>query len=114
MSRTKKTPFSIWETIKTDGIEKRYIRMGNSQMLHPSIFNLTHSAFRVYTYMKLESEGKMIFTFPHTKWKAFISKGGFQKAKKELCKAGLIEEIEKNANLRKPNVYRFSTKWKDV
>jgi hypothetical protein len=114
MPRFKKTPFNIWETTKSDGIEERYIRMGNSQMLHPSVFSLTHSAFRVYSYMKLESGGKMIFQFPRRKWRAFISNGGFQKAKKELCVKGFIEQIESNANLRKPNVYKFMTDWKNT
>lgn len=112
MGRTKKTPFFTWETTKPDGIEKRYIRMGNSQMLHPRVLGLTPSAFRVYAYMKLESEGRVEFTFPKSKWRAFLSSGGFQSAKKELCEAGLIEVVEKNANLRKPNKYRFSTAWK--
>ena len=52
MSRTKKTPFAVWETTKPDGIEKRYIRMGNSQMIHPTLFGLSHTAFRVYAYMR--------------------------------------------------------------
>ena len=97
-----------------DGIEERYIRIGNSQMLHPIVLNLTHSAYRVYSYMKLESGGKPVFIFPRSKWKSFISPDGFQKAKTELCKAGLIEVEQSNANLRKPNVYRFSTVWKDA
>ena len=112
MARHKKTPFAVWETTQYDGIEKRYIRMGNSQMLHPAVFNLSHSAYRLYTYMKLESSGKMVFEFPKSKWRAFLSAGGFQKAKKELCSAGFIDEIENNANLRKPNLYRFSQRWK--
>lgn len=112
MPKTKKTPFSPWETTKPNGIEERYIRMGNSQMLHPAIQNLGHAAFRVYTHMKLESAGRPEFKFPHAKWKKFISPGGFQSAKAELCGAGLIEVVESNANLRKPNVYRFSEAWK--
>ncbi len=112
MARNKKTPFKIWETTKDDGYEKRYIRMGNSQMVHPVINNLTHMSYRVYTYMKLESGGKVEFIFPRSKWKKFISPGGFQTAKKELCKSGLIQVVQSNANLRKPNVYRFTTVWK--
>jgi len=47
MPRNRKTPFAIWETTKANGIEERYIRMGNSQMLHSSMIGLTHSAVRV-------------------------------------------------------------------
>ena len=86
--------------------------MGNSQMLHPALMNLSHAAFRVYTYMKLESGGKPVFQFPKAKWHAFISPGGFQHAKKELCDAGLIEVVQRNANIRKPNVYRLSCDWR--
>ena len=88
--------------------------MGNTQMLHPAVLNLTHSAYHVYTYMKLESCGKPTFKFPKSKWKNFISPSGFQKAKDELCRLGLIEVEQNNANLRKANVYRFSTAWKDL
>lgn len=114
MSRTKKTPFPNWATTNPNGIEKRYIRMGNSLLLHPTIRGLSHAAFRVYAHMMLESGGNIEFTFPHSKWKAFLSAGGFQSAKKELCEAGLIEVTEANANLRKPNKYRFSTTWKTI
>ena len=112
MPRIKKTPFAQWETTKVDGFEKRFIRMGDTQMLHPAVLSLNHTAYRVYTYMKLESGGKPVFEFPRLKWKSFVSPGGFQKAKKELCKAGLIEVAQSNANLRKANVYRFSAVWK--
>ena len=112
--KNKKTPFSPWETTKINGAEERYIRMGNSQMLHPAVLSLNHTAYRVYTYMKLESGGKPVFEFPKSKWKSFISPSGFQKAKEELCKAGLIEVAQSNANLRKPNVYRFSAAWRDA
>jgi hypothetical protein len=112
VSRAKKTPFPIWATTKPNGIEKRYIRLGNSLLLHPSVSGLSHAAFRVYAHMALESGGNIEFTFPRSKWKAFLSAGGFQSAKNELCEAGLIEVVEANANLRKPNKYRFSTTWK--
>lgn len=113
MSRTKKVPFAPWESTKQSGIEERYIRLGNSQMLHGSFTNLNATAFRIYIYMKLESGGRPEFEFPHSKYRAFVSKGGFQKALKELVDAGFVEISEKNANLRKPNLYRFSERWKN-
>ena len=112
MSKRKITPFAPWETTKPDGKEGRYIRMGDSQMLHPALFSLSHSAFRVYTYMKLESGGNRDFTFPRCKWRKYLSPGGFQLAIRQLCQAGLVEVLEQNKNLRKANVYRFSEKWK--
>ena len=39
-------------------IEERYIRLGNSQLLHPAMLSLSDKAVRIYTYMLLESGGK--------------------------------------------------------
>jgi len=114
MARTKKTPFAPWESTKSDGIEQRYIRYGNSQLLHEAVLNLSHSAFRVYTYMRLESGGRIEFEFPRTKFIKIVSRDGFQRAVKELVEAGFIDVTEQNANLRKANKYRFSSRWKDV
>lgn len=112
-SRYKKTPFCAWETAKSSGFEERFIRMGNSQLLHSSVLDLNAAAFRVYTYMKLEAGGKREFEYPRAKFIKIISRNGFQKALTELVRAGLIEVVEHNANLRKPNIYRFSEKWKE-
>jgi len=112
MARSKKTPFPSWQTCKTDGIEQRYIRLGNSQLLHPCVKNLSAGAFRVYTYMLLQSGGNKIFTFPYSKYKDITSKQGFQLIKGELIQAGLIREVQNNANLRKPNIYEFTENWK--
>jgi hypothetical protein len=113
MARTKKTPFPTWATKKPNGIENRYIRLGDTFMLDLTVKNLSHAAFRVYTHMVLESGGKVEFIFPCSKWNMFISRGGFQSAKRELIDAGLIEVVEENWNTRKPNIYRFSAAWKD-
>lgn len=112
MARSKKTPFPIWQSCKPDGIEQRYIRLGNSQLVHPVLRELSPLAFKVYTYMLLESGGSRTFTYPHSKFKGLVSNNGFQSVKEELIKAGLIMEIENNANLRKANVYEFSDIWK--
>lgn len=108
------TPFPPWITRYKNGVEKRYIRLGNSLMLDEAVTSLNHLAYRIYTYMLLESGGQPIFEFPYSKYKKFASKDGFQKALDELCAAGLLEVAEKNANLRKPNKYRFSIRWKDT
>ncbi len=112
MGRSKKTPFAPWESMKDNGDEARYIRAGNSQLLHPQTLNLNHAAFRVYHYMRLESAGKRVFKFPKSKYIKFISADGFNKAKQELIEAGFVDEVENNANLRKANVYQFSERWK--
>ena len=81
-------------------------------MLHPAMIKLNHAAFKVLMYMRLESGGRPYFTFPYSKYKQIITKGGFKKSLDELVNFGFVEIIENNANLRKPNVYRFSENWK--
>ncbi len=112
MARIKKTPFPPWQTLKQDGIEKRYVRLANTQLCASAMNNLSNTAFRVYVHMLLESEGKREFTFPVSKYKKFTTKPTFQKAKEELIAAGFIVERQNNSNLRKANVYEFSDEWK--
>lgn len=112
MGRSKKTPFPSWQTCKPDGVEQRYIRLGNSQLMHPAIKKLSPSAYKIYTYMLLESGGSRSFAFPYSKFKGIVSKQGFQSIKFELINAGLIKEVQNNANLRKPNIYEFADEWK--
>lgn len=111
MARQKKTPFAPWQSCKDNGIEERYIRLGNSQLLHPATLSLSDRAFRIYTHMLLESGGKREFTFPRSKSKQLMASSTFHKAKAELIEKGFIKEKRNNANLRKPNVYEFSADW---
>ncbi len=112
MAKIKKTPFAPWETRNTNGVEKRYIRLGVTQMASDTMRKLSPSAFKIYTYMKLESGGNKNFEFPHTKYKGWISKPTFFKAVEELESMGFIDIKFRNKNIRKPNVYSFSERWK--
>lgn len=114
MARTKKTPFAPWETRSTDGIEKRYIRMGATIMASEAMRSLSSSAFRVYCYMRLESGGKKEFRFPHNKYRAYMSKPTFFKARDELVEKGFIDIVRNNKNLRQANDYAFSERWKSI
>lgn len=110
--RNKKTPFPPWQTCKADGIEARYIRLSNSQLSCRSMQKLPLSAFKLYVYMLLESGGHPTFEFPHAKASKILSNDGFRKALSALIEAGFVEIEQANANLRKPNIYRFSDRWK--
>ena len=112
MARTKKTPFSPWQTCKDSGIEERYIRLGNSQLLHPAMLSLSDKAVRIYTYMLLESGGKKEFTFTRSKYSKLSGHDVFQRAKDELIEKGFIRVKQNNANLRKANIYEFCDEWK--
>jgi len=108
----KKTPFPPWTTTKSNGIEERYIRLGNSQMLHHAMISLGDKAYRIYTHMLLEAGGQRTFTFPYSKFKNLCSKQGFLDARRELEKKGFIDVKEFNADKKKANVYIFSERWK--
>lgn len=112
MPRQKKTPFPPWQTMKENGIEERYIRLGNSQLLHSATMELGDKAFKLYVYMLLESGGKREFTFPRSKYRKLAGNTVFQNAKEELLQKGFIVLKQNNANLRKPNIYEFSEEWK--
>ena len=112
MARSKKTPFPAWQTCKPTGIEERYIRLGNSQMLHPATMGLSDKAARIYNYMLLEAGGNREFTFPRSKYIRISSISAFKNAKDELISKGFIKEKQNNKNLRKPNIYEFSDAWK--
>jgi hypothetical protein len=112
MPRIKKTPFAPWESTYADGMEKRYIRMGNTQMCSKMMMDLPASAFRVYCYMKLEAKGCKQFEFPYAKYRSYMSKHTFLDAKKKLIANGFIDEVQNNRNLRKANIYAFSDRWK--
>lgn len=64
--------------------------------------------------MLLESGGCQEFEFPHSRFKQLASKQGFLNARTELIKKGFIEIVHNNSNLRLPNVYKFSEKWKTI
>lgn len=114
MARTKKIPFPPWQTKKPDGIEKRFVRLGNSLLLDTACLKLSGNAFRLYAYMLLESDGKIEFEMPRHKYIKFMTQPTFIKSRDELIKKGFVEVAQNNANLRKANVYRFSSRWKDI
>lgn len=112
MARQRKTPFQPWQTKKDNGIEERYIRLGNSLMIAPAMLALSDKAFRIYTNMLLEAGGKKQFTYPRSKYMRISSISAFKNAKSELIEKGFIVEIQNNWNVRKANVYEFSEAWK--
>lgn len=112
MARTKKVPFQPWESRNVDGAEKRYFRLGATIMASEAMLSLSSSAFRVYCHMRLESGGKKSFRFPFNKYKIFMTRPTFVKARDELIEKGFVETVQNNKNLRKANIYCFSEKWK--
>lgn len=114
MARTKKTPFQPWESRAEGGVEKRYIRLGATIMASEAMLSLSSSAFRVYCHMRIESGGKRSFKFPYSKYKIFMTRPTFIKARDELVEKGFIDVVQNNQNLRKANIYCFSERWKTI
>lgn len=112
MARTKKTPFAPWESRKADGIEERYFRMGASFMASEAVRGLSGNAFKILCFMKIESGGRREFQFPFRKYKAYMAKSTFFRARDELIQKGFLEIVQCNRNLRQANVYSFSEQWK--
>lgn len=114
MGRVRKVPFQPWEGKTDNGIEKRYFRLGASIMASEAMLSLSSSAFRVYCHMRIESGGKRSFKFPYSKYKIFMARPTFVKARDELVEKGFIDVIQNNKNLRKANIYAFSERWKNI
>ncbi len=114
MARAKKTAFKPWETKNADGIEKRYIRLGVTQMSCERMRKLSSSAFKIYCYMKIEAGGNKQFKFPHNKYASYATKPTFFRALKELEQNGFIDIVQRNGNLRMSNIYSFSDRWKQL
>jgi len=89
MSKFKKTPFKPWETKNADGMERRFIRMGNTQMCSERMRKLSSIAFKIYCYMKLESGGSKQFAFPHNKYASYVTKPTFFRALRNLSRMAL-------------------------
>jgi hypothetical protein len=108
----KKRAFQEWESSAPGLQDCRFMRLSNSQMLHPKMQELSGNAFKLYCCMKLEADGNLIFEFPHAVYTRFMAARTFLRAKDELIAAGFIEVEQPGANLRAPNKYRFSARWK--
>lgn len=113
MAKTRKVPFAPWETTKANGIEIRYIRLGDTLLSSAAARGLSYSAFKVLVYMKIEAAGKKDFQFPCHKYIGIVSKPTFQRALTELVETGFIDILSRNKNLRTANEYTFSSRWKN-
>jgi hypothetical protein len=113
MARHTVRPLPFWAPAKADGIEKRFVQIGDSFLMDERIQRLPPNAFRVYMHMMNASGGTIEFEMPHRAYKGFISKPSFIKAVDDLVRAGFIEVVQSGFNLRKPSRYRFSRAWRE-
>lgn len=73
---------------------------------------LSPTARALYEDMAYQAAGKREFTYPRSVYEQLCGKAAFYTARQELIQGGYLEVVENNSNVRKPNVYRFSDKWK--
>ena len=81
--KNKKVPFPPWFSKNSNGIEKRYIRLGTT-MIHSD-------ACKLMAAMMLEAGGKQRFQFPcNIAVKYGFSKSGFWRYRDQLIANGFI------------------------
>ncbi len=107
-----KSRIAYWLTALLDRGREPFVMKGYTFYEHPAVKELKPLTYKIYDYMCKECSGRRDFIFPYSAYKDIASKEGFQKARAELIEKGFIEIVQNNANLRKPNLYRFSEKWK--
>ena len=102
-----------WLSAKPDCVEGRFLQVGNSLFLSESFQNLSPGAQILFLCAALESGGRRDFLFPQkTAEKYGIAPRSLRRYVEELAEAGFIERTSLK-NLRQPNEYTFSLRWKE-
>lgn len=113
MSRRKSGGTMLpWMSAKADGREKRFLQVGNSLLLSKKFQSLGTGARLLYLCMAMESGGRHTFLLPRTAAKKYgVPSTSLRRYIKQLADGGFIK-VTSCKNLRKPNVYEFSSAWR--
>ena len=113
MSKRKHGPTIVPAlSAKVDNKEKRFIQVGNSLLLSKQFHALSTGSRFLYFCMAMESGGRRTFLLPRTAAKKYgVSSTSLRRYIKQLADGGFIK-VSSNKNLRKPNVYEFSSAWR--
>lgn len=102
-----------WLSAKNDCRDGRFLQIGNSLLLSKEFQKLLPGSRMLYECMAMESGGKRNFVFPLKAAKKYgFSESSFRRYLNELIDSGFID-CQSNWNLREPNDYRFSLRWKE-
>lgn len=102
-----------WLSSRTDCSEGRFVQVGNSLFLSEAFQALSAGAQVLYLCMALECGGRREFIFPLSSAKKYgFPPRSFRRHVDELAKAGFVEKTSLK-NLRQPNEYCFSFRWKE-
>ena len=113
MSRRKSGGTMLpWMSAKADGREKRFLQVGNSLLLSKKFQSLGTGARLLYLCMAMESGGRRTFLLPRMAAKKYgVPSTSLRRYISQLADGGFIK-VSSNKNLRKPNVYAFSSAWR--
>lgn len=113
MSRRKSGGTMLpWMSAKADGREKRFLQVGNSLLLSKRFQALGTGARLLYLCMAMESGGRRTVLLPQTAAKKYgVPSTSLRRYISQLADGGFIK-VSSNKNLRKPNVYAFSSAWR--
>lgn len=91
----------------------RHIRLTHDMLMDKKCLQLSASAFRLYTYIKLWAGGQNEVKYSMSMAKPLMSAPTFEKAKKELISAGFIEQPNLHSAKYKCEtaVFEFTDKW---
>lgn len=102
-----------WLSAHADCSEGRFLQVGNSLFFARPFQELSSGAQVLYLCMAMESGGRREFVFPRTAAKKYgIPPRSLLRYVAELTDAGFIDKTSLK-NLRQPNEYQFSFRWKE-
>ena len=110
MARAKRSKTDYQQRyICRDPHKSGFFRVYRDLFADSAFQSMTKNAQILYIAMGIESRGSVSFRFPHSAYRQFMSKDGFEKAKAQLVERGFITEKRYRTV---PNEYAFSDRWK--
>lgn len=112
--RRNKVSFPPWFTKIETGMERKYIRIGETMIKSEAWNTLPSSTTKLLLCMMYVANGKQHFQFPcHLAVQCGFSRSSFWRYRDELIAYGFIEVVANNKLQRRNNVYGFCSKWKE-
>lgn len=110
--RRNKVPFPPWFTKIETGMERKYIRIGETMIKSEAWKTLPSSTTKLLICMMYVANGKQHFQFPcHLAVQCGFSRSSFWRYRDELIAYGFIEVVANNKLQRRNNVYGFCSKF---
>lgn len=113
MSRRKSGGTMLpWMSAKPDCKERRFLQVGNSLLLSKKFQALGPGPRMLYLCMAMESGGRRTFLLPRSAAKKYgVPSTSLRRYIRQLADGGFVK-VTSYKNLRKPNVYEFTSAWR--